>query len=136
VPPECLLRVTGRRVDRGGAGLGGFRCSFGSGHASIRKQVPCPSCGHQARAATREVRISKVSALQQDLRGAHMIVWREQRPDFARRPIDELVKQLSFPLACALAGAARQGPTVLVKRAVLAGISDHLHERFVEMVVY
>jgi proteasome lid subunit RPN8/RPN11 len=62
-----------------------------------------------------------------------MIVWNEQKPDFVRRPLDDLVGQLPFPLACAVILATQRGPKVLVSRTVLGGIFDHLRERDVEM---
>jgi proteasome lid subunit RPN8/RPN11 len=61
-----------------------------------------------------------------------MITWIEQKPDFVRRPFDELVAGLSFTRACAVVFGGRT-PRVLVIKSVMAGILAHLQEQRVEM---
>ncbi len=51
-----------------------------------------------------------------------MIAWREQEPDFIRRPLDALVRNLPFMTACAIALAGDRVPRVLVPPTVIAGI--------------
>jgi len=61
-----------------------------------------------------------------------MITWTDQKPDFVRRPIEDLVCGLAFTSACAVALRGRR-PHVLVTDAVMAGILAHLQEQRVEM---
>jgi proteasome lid subunit RPN8/RPN11 len=59
-----------------------------------------------------------------------MIVWREQQPDFFRRPLDDLLRRIPFTIACAIVF----GPVkIVVPRKVLQGIFEHLREQLVEM---
>jgi hypothetical protein len=61
-----------------------------------------------------------------------MITWTEQKPDFVRRPLDELVGGLPFTKACAIVLAGRM-PRVLVRPSAMHGIFTHLKERHIEM---
>jgi proteasome lid subunit RPN8/RPN11 len=61
-----------------------------------------------------------------------MITWTEQKPDFVRRPLEDLVGGLAFTSACAVMLGGRR-PRVLVTDAVMAGILEHLQEQRVEM---
>jgi proteasome lid subunit RPN8/RPN11 len=72
-------------------------------------------------------------ALQKIIRGSNMIAWREQEPDFIRRPLDALVGNLPFMTACAITLAGDRVPRVLVPPTVIAGIMAHLQERNIEM---
>src|SRR5258708_4078681 len=71
--------------------------------------------------------------LSEIIRNSDMITWNEQKPDFVRRCLDDLVSQLPFTRACAIALAADRTPRVLVRQSVMAGILDHLQEQRVEM---
>lgn len=62
-----------------------------------------------------------------------MIVWSEQKPDFFRKPIDDLVRRLPFTTACAVMLGAGQVPKVVADRRALDGVINHLAERPVEM---
>jgi proteasome lid subunit RPN8/RPN11 len=62
-----------------------------------------------------------------------MIVWTEQKPDFARRPIDTLLVRLPFTTACALALPNTGALKVLANGKVMDGILAHLQERNIEM---
>jgi proteasome lid subunit RPN8/RPN11 len=64
---------------------------------------------------------------------SRMITWNEQKPDFARRSLDELVSRMPFTTACAVALGDRRAPRVLVGQAVMDGILGHLKEQHVEM---
>jgi len=61
-----------------------------------------------------------------------MITWTEQRPDFVRRSLDDLISGLPFTKACAVVLAGRM-PRVLVGPSVMGGIFAHLQERRIEM---
>jgi proteasome lid subunit RPN8/RPN11 len=62
-----------------------------------------------------------------------MITWKEQKPDFARRSLAELVSPMPFTAACAVALGCRRTPRVLVGQPVMDGILGHLQEQPVEM---
>jgi proteasome lid subunit RPN8/RPN11 len=62
-----------------------------------------------------------------------MIVWKEEHPDFRRRPIEELLPSLPFMTACALMLGGKSAPLVVMLRSVLAAIGDHLNEHNIEM---
>jgi proteasome lid subunit RPN8/RPN11 len=62
-----------------------------------------------------------------------MITWNEQKPDFARRSLDDLVSHMPFTTACAVALGDRGTPRVLVGQPVMDGILSHLKEQNVEM---
>ena len=62
-----------------------------------------------------------------------MITWNSQKPDFCRRPIEELAEQLPFNVACSVLLVPAQAPKVVIKRTVAEGILQHLRERSVEM---
>lgn len=62
-----------------------------------------------------------------------MIVWNEQRPDFSRRPVTDLVSQLPFASACAVVLNKGESPKVIASQDVLRLIYSHLNERPVEM---
>ena len=72
-------------------------------------------------------------ALPKIICGSNMIAWREQEPDFIRRPLNALVGNLPFMTACAIVLAADRVPRVLVPPTVIAGIMAHLQERNIEM---
>src|SRR6266436_4534120 len=72
-------------------------------------------------------------SLQQGIRGCDVIVWNEQKPDFLRRPINDLLSQLSFISACAVVLNDGDSPKVLVSEATWDSICSHLTERSVEM---
>jgi proteasome lid subunit RPN8/RPN11 len=72
-------------------------------------------------------------ALSKIIRGSNMTAWREQKPDFIRRPLDALVRNLPFMTACAITLADDRVPRVLVPPTVMAGIMAHLQERNIEM---
>jgi proteasome lid subunit RPN8/RPN11 len=72
-------------------------------------------------------------ALPKIIRGSNMIAWREQEPDFIRRPLDALVSNLPFMTACAITLAGDRVPRVLVPPTVMARIMAHLQERNIEM---
>jgi proteasome lid subunit RPN8/RPN11 len=61
-----------------------------------------------------------------------MITWTEQKPDFVRRRLDDLVAGLAFTKACAIVLAGRK-PRVLVMESVLVGVLEHLQEQHIEM---
>lgn len=61
-----------------------------------------------------------------------MITWTEQKPDFVRRPIDDLVGELPFTKACVVVLSGRM-PMVLVRPSIMEGIFAHLQEGRVEM---
>src|SRR5260370_32959749 len=71
--------------------------------------------------------------LSEIIRNSDMITWHEQKPDFVRRSLNDLVSDLPFTRACAIALPADRMPRVLVRQSVMAGILDHLQERRVEM---
>src|SRR5260370_14718113 len=71
--------------------------------------------------------------LSEIIRNSDMITWHEQKPDFVRRCLNDLVSHLPFTRACAIALPADRMPRVLVRQSVMAGILDHLQERRVEM---
>lgn len=62
-----------------------------------------------------------------------MIIWNEQKPDFCRRPIEELFPGLTFTAMCAVIVGGRYRPKVVARRRVLDEIWLHLSERSVEM---
>jgi proteasome lid subunit RPN8/RPN11 len=61
-----------------------------------------------------------------------MITWTEQKPDFVRRPLDDLIASLAFTKACAVVLTGGM-PRVLVMESVMAGVLVHLREQRVEM---
>jgi proteasome lid subunit RPN8/RPN11 len=61
-----------------------------------------------------------------------MITWTEQKPDFVRRPFDNLIRDLAFTRACAVVLSGRN-PRVLVTESVMAGVLAHLQEQRIEM---
>jgi hypothetical protein len=71
--------------------------------------------------------------LQQGIRGCDVIVWNEQKPDFFRRPVSDLLSQLSFISACAVVLNDGDSPKVLVSEEILDSVSSHLSEQSVEM---
>ena len=62
-----------------------------------------------------------------------MIVWTEQRPDFRRKPVEELLPSLTFTAACAVILGQGCLPKVVAPRWLLDAIWMHLSERNVEM---
>jgi proteasome lid subunit RPN8/RPN11 len=73
-----------------------------------------------------------MSPLSETIRNSDMITWNEQRPDFVRRSLSDLVSHLPFTTACAIVLADR-APRVLARQSVMAGILAHLQEQRVEM---
>ncbi|XUM23206.1 Mov34/MPN/PAD-1 family protein [Bradyrhizobium oligotrophicum S58] len=61
-----------------------------------------------------------------------MISWTEKRPDFFRRPLDDLTGEMTFTKACAIILAGRM-PRVVVAPCIMAGIFAHLREERMEM---
>lgn len=62
-----------------------------------------------------------------------MIVWREQPPDFCRRPGGDLLPSLPFIAACAVMLHAGRPPMVIAHLRVMEGIYRHLEEKRIEM---
>src|SRR5258708_26380241 len=71
--------------------------------------------------------------LSEIIRNSDMITWKEQKPDFVRYSLNDLVSHLPFTSACAIALPADRMPRVSVRQSVMAGILDHLQEQRVEM---
>jgi proteasome lid subunit RPN8/RPN11 len=65
--------------------------------------------------------------------GGGVVAWCEQPPDFSCRPIDELLRQLPFTIACVLLVARAARPKVVARLSVLKAIGEHVGERPVEM---
>jgi proteasome lid subunit RPN8/RPN11 len=62
-----------------------------------------------------------------------VIVWNEQKPDFYRRPITDLVSQLPFISVCAVLLNEGESPKVVVSQRTMDSIVSHLAERPMEM---
>lgn len=62
-----------------------------------------------------------------------MIAWSEQKPDFFRRPIIDLVSQLPFISACTVLLNDGKSPKVIVDLGTMDSIYSYLAERSVEM---
>lgn len=62
-----------------------------------------------------------------------MIVWNEQKPDFRRKPVAELLPVLPFTAACAVMLGGESLPRVVARRHVLEAVWNHLFEQRVEM---
>jgi proteasome lid subunit RPN8/RPN11 len=74
-----------------------------------------------------------MSTVRTSVRGYNVIVWSEQKPDFWRRPITDLVARLPFTSACAVLINDGESPKVVASQGVLDSIFSHLAERPVEM---
>src|SRR5262249_6653007 len=75
---------------------------------------PCPS----------EKRAGQMPPLSEIIRSSDMITWNEQKPDFVRRSLNDLVCRLPFTRACAIVLAANRMPRVSVRQAVISGRDD------------
>jgi proteasome lid subunit RPN8/RPN11 len=62
-----------------------------------------------------------------------VIVWNERKPDFCRKPVDDLLPDLTFTAACAVVLGHGHRPKVVVQRRVLDGVWTHLSQQSVEM---
>jgi proteasome lid subunit RPN8/RPN11 len=62
-----------------------------------------------------------------------MIAWKEEVPDFRRKPADDLLAAMPFTTAVAVLLAPEGPPMIAATRPVLSAIWDHLSERNVEM---
>jgi proteasome lid subunit RPN8/RPN11 len=71
--------------------------------------------------------------MRQLLSGSDVIVWKEQPPDFYRRPVADLVPNLPFVTACVVMLPNGGPPLVVAPLRVMDQIWDHLSEKWVEM---
>jgi hypothetical protein len=113
--------------------------AYGPGDHDRAPPLSCQDCRslpalqRQAFLAHSEKRAGQMPSLLEIIRNSDMITWNEQKPDFVRRSLNDLVSHLPFTRACAIALAADRMPRVLVRQSVMAGILDHLQEQGVEM---
>src|SRR5258705_65563 len=92
--------------------------------------MPCMS--DETFSAERQKGRGAVPALQYPVRGDNVIVWEEQRPDFRRQALEDLLRHLSFSAACAVVFGNGVSPKVVANRKVLEAIFGHLSERTIE----
>jgi proteasome lid subunit RPN8/RPN11 len=62
-----------------------------------------------------------------------MITWKEQRPDFRRKPIEDLMPFLPFTTACTVMLDHEPSPRIVAPRCILDAVWRHLSEQRIEM---